>query len=692
MLVEKTSPPPAEVGGYDLGSSGLSFRGKTGILNPLSPDDTEFVPTIMGEAKRSNSYNVDTMTRAYNLIYGEQPSQLPITHRYAKFTPSTLAQIRTLFESDLTIVDFPLHREVIQMEDYYLPDGGAGSSGGPGQTGNNGVSYQGIGEHDPLPGIVPEYYTVLEYDQEIPAVPHTVLDELVLAPYVSLLTYVAFRISGEEHEGLPEIGTPSVNAGGPDYEDCEDTCPEDFLCCLFEEGISCAESIPTFCVMATWDCNPWQYIGNGVWPECLLINGSEENDDDPPLPSGCTCLSWPNRNPAGCVRVEDTHLPVNSFTEGQNRHMQGVDGVKITWYNGWFSFATTWTDENGCWRIDREEHGKAYMWVTFQNDQLGVRSTLGNTVNIFLFFFPHRDFVGEIGGGTYYNIEVNYLMWAVPGSRAQRRWGASNVMNGLQEYRQRASADNMTLPPNILDVLINHGEGSSAPMLDHLYGADILDIIDAGFDEINFGNIIGDAFELSFENAAWDVLISVDEGNSDDLYETIFHEFAHASHFAQVGSNFWSELIVFEILAGGWGTENSLGAPLIALCESWAEHIGESYTHDRYGAANSGGGPTDTWQTELEETRNNTPNHVPIGLYHDLIDDVPDVNPACEDNDGTSCGPIVDNVSGFSNGEMFSLLTPFIDNVDLFRLSVENNLLPGSGNTLADLDALFDSY
>jgi hypothetical protein len=71
------------------------------------------------------------------------------------------------------------------------------------------------------------------------------------------------------------------------------------------------------------------------------------------------------------------------------------------------------------------------------------------------------------------------------------------------------------------------------------------------------------------------------------------------------------------------------------------------YTDRAYGATNSWGFP-DTWQIILEELRNDSPNHVPIGLHFDLFNNMPDVNNACDREDGV-CGPMVDHVAGFAS-------------------------------------------
>jgi hypothetical protein len=70
---------------------------------------------------------------------------------------------------------------------------------------------------------------------------------------------------------------------------------------------------------------------------------------------------------------------------------------------------------------------------------------------------------------------------------------------------------------------------------------------------------------------------------------------------------------------------------------------------------------------------------------------MPDVNNAC-DRDGGGCGPIVDNVAGFTNGQLFSVLDENTTDPGIYQNRILNDLLPGSGVMAADVNALFNSY
>jgi len=70
---------------------------------------------------------------------------------------------------------------------------------------------------------------------------------------------------------------------------------------------------------------------------------------------------------------------------------------------------------------------------------------------------------------------------------------------------------------------------------------------------------------------------------------------------------------------------------------------------------------------------------------------MPDVNNACG-RDGGGCGPIVDNVAGFTNGQLFSVLDENTTDPGIYQNRILNDLLPGSGVMAADVNALFNSY
>ncbi len=167
----------------------------------------------------------------------------------------------------------------------------------------------------------------------------------------------------------------------------------------------------------------------------------------------------------------------------------------------------------------------------------------------------------------------------------------------------------------------------------------------------------------------------------------------------------------------------SSDAGRIAICESWASHLEHVYTDRAYGIQVSNAF-LGTFVDRLDAWRNHRLNHVPIGLHLDLLDNVePGIS---NDRFGGGGGAVIDNVTGLTNGQLFSVLyrrrsslgptmtscrhilvrrvcalrpnlsVPSIDaatdDPQVYRQRIINDLLPGSGIAVGDVDALFNSY
>ena len=165
----------------------------------------------------------------------------------------------------------------------------------------------------------------------------------------------------------------------------------------------------------------------------------------------------------------------------------------------------------------------------------------------------------------------------------------------------------------------------------------------------------------------------------------------------------------------------STDAGRLAICESGASHLEHVYTDREFGGNFSG--PI-SWVDRLDGWRNHRLNHVPIGLHLDLLDNAEPV--ISDDRFGGGSGAVIDNVIGLTNGQLFSVLyrrrsslgptmtscrhilvrrvcalrpnlsVPSIDaatdDPQVYRQRIINDLLPGSGIAVGDVDALFNSY
>ncbi len=130
----------------------------------------------------------------------------------------------------------------------------------------------------------------------------------------------------------------------------------------------------------------------------------------------------------------------------------------------------------------------------------------------------------------------------------------------------------------------------------------------------------------------------------------------------------------------------------IALCESWAEHIGRSFAHKTYGANNSIPNYS-SYIAYLEYQRNEETNHIPTGFYHDLIDGI-NINEIAYDGywADKASGTIIDNIQGLTNAQLFSLLNSNITSPLDFKNALINSGYLTGANTPQKVNYLFSSY
>lgn len=614
----------------------------------ISPRSDEPTPIILGNP-RVNPYTVQKMTEAWNNLNGTNLPTLPPTHRYVKFMPATLEQFEKLNQTELALFDYPLEYEIIQMGDYYddpaVPEGG-----------------------------IPPLYTVIEADAPFPTnIPHEIKAELLLAPSDSYLVKEAFRLTGNNYE-VSYVGSGSANNGRPDPDpECKPGCPN-YPCCL-EPDIFC-DDVP--CVT---DPNQGCHPGSANWPECLGGGGgsSEFTQND------CGCMVFTDiRKPGGCIKVEDSELS----TPNTPSTFEGVRRVRVTMRDNWFSTSVTFTDDNGCWKINRRFSGKAWMSVKFESERGRFRGAVQNFANVWEWATTIKDNAGAIAGPIFNNIAINYHLWTAQGSQAQRFWGAATVNNALHEFHDFAVTDGIASPPLNLSIWLSRTRTVGFALMKNFLGSipSTNAIIDGFVGSAFFQSLVdilgaglpSPLATILVETIAPDVMIGTNFQESDQLKRLAYHEIAHTSHFMQVGGDYWLGVIEAEVNANGWGDENSDDAGRIAICESWAEHIGSAYAHRSYFTNTSIG---ETFEARTERRVNAKPNHVPWGLHHDLLDGV--VDPPTR---------VVDHVSGFTNAQLFNTLNNTVINPEQYRSRLIQLHLGSTSNTEQQVNDLFNSY
>ena len=395
----------------------------------------------------------------------------------------------------------------------------------------------------------------------------------------------------------------------------------------------------------------------------------------------CDCLVYSDiRRPGGCIQVWDT----------ENEQFEEVRRVKVVFKDNFFDIHSTYTDDNGCFKINHRYFGKANMWVHFASEsRVQVRGARSGVTIVYEWLLTLRHHAESLSGPIYNNIQVRYLMWENHGSGAHMYWGACTVGNALHEFYDYSNVEGINSPPSHLDILIGQRSSIGYALLSGqgaVTTAIELGLIGAGYFTFPILPIIGAIAIGAIDLILPDIFVGIDFRNSDQLKQIAYHEIAHSSHYTQVGPGFWENLVWAEIWANGHGNSSSTNASLIALCESWAEHIGIDFAGQSYPVNNSD--PIwASWITRSERVKNESLNHIPIGLYHDLIDDNVDVSNSCDYNG--NCGPINDHASGFSNQQLFDFLTADIESPAAFI----NEILIGLPSVQqSQINNLFSSY
>lgn len=262
-----------------------------------------------------------------------------------------------------------------------------------------------------------------------------------------------------------------------------------------------------------------------------------------------------------------------------------------------------------------------------------------------------------------------------------RYWMAATANNALYEFDDYAALDGILPPPHNLPMLnTSRRTAFSAPMFDKLGNTATWQLMPDWAQWL--APTLFPAITFSVIDNAPDVFYGYEDMNSyesDQVKNIWYHEYAHASHMNLAGGNYWQDLAQAEIDAGGWGTWDGPDADIISITESWADFIANTYSHRTYDG-NTSLGAGNTWENEIEETRNLRFNFIPAGLHHDLVDNL--VDPLWRVND---------NVEGFSIQQLYSTLDGNTRSIPIYRQKV-NTFLPLTGDTQQEFNNLFDSY
>ncbi len=245
----------------------------------------------------------------------------------------------------------------------------------------------------------------------------------------------------------------------------------------------------------------------------------------------------------------------------------GISGVRVS-CNSFVKFDHAFTDRDGYYKMEKTFSTDPRYRIVFKNEK-------GFAIGFNLVLVPAS--VSTLGESTPEGIDMT-----VTKDSDGKLFRRSVVNNAAYDYFTRCGSDDMDIPspPSDLRIwLLNSMDASSAVMLHHgtlLKGNMIADFLG------EFASIITCFLP--------DITIGT-KGLSDysTIYSSTCHELSHASHFAQVGYEYWNKYIFYivdsYIRTGGmtYGEGEGDKAGYCEIGEMWAYYMESKMYKERYG-------------------------------------------------------------------------------------------------------------
>jgi len=347
-----------------------------------------------------------------------------------------------------------------------------------------------------------------------------------------------------------------------------------------------------------------------------------------------------------------------------------LGGVKVIVKDA-YKTAVAFTDQDGNFSIEDEEINSDTVQVLleFSNDYYEIRTL--NIAFLQAIVFPNKYSLGykKTCGLTNMQIEIG------PEAKNAALQHSAAMLLSLNQFKKFAVDNQLRFPTkrmviwNAIDAVIS--DSYSTPMLNNINISSSTSI-DGLLSQL-FGipsaltpllrDIIGDKLPdvyAPYYNANFD---HVPRG----FIETMFHEFAHASHYAQAGDAFWQDYIAYIFANGGYGDVTKPGSGMIQLSEAWAEDLSNHCAFQIYGDS-----------VYIRYSERPPTSFIPYGVYYDVSDNVPD----------NVRNRTIDQVSGYTFPQMYELLQPNIRTQQQFRDALKLKLPAQS----VAIDSLFAGY
>lgn len=166
-------------------------------------------------------------------------------------------------------------------------------------------------------------------------------------------------------------------------------------------------------------------------------------------------------------------------------------------------------------------------------------------------------------------------------------WRLANINNSTYEYYDICVQNKILTPPNNLKIWMTNlmGKGA-APMLTrvwHPIGANSNSAWSNVFTNIFYGLPATIINNTIIKLVGPDVVIGCkDRDSSASIYKLVCHELSHSSHFAQVGSEYWSKYISYIMTYGPYGDISKNNSGICGVGEMWGYAMGNLLSNEKY--------------------------------------------------------------------------------------------------------------
>lgn len=263
------------------------------------------------------------------------------------------------------------------------------------------------------------------------------------------------------------------------------------------------------------------------------------------------------QSPAGRITISDPDY---------SEEPQGVKGVMV-FCNSFVKFARAYTDENGYYQMRTSFSGKPRYRLVFKNKK-------GFCIGFNLLLIPAS--VSAIGKAENSGVNLH-----ITSDSEKKLFARSVVNNAAYDYYESCASEDrsISLPPSNLRIWLLGGlSSSSTPMLHH--GA----FVESGIVKEFLGEYVG-----LLEMFLPDITIGIKNIESySSLYLQAIHELAHASHFMQVGREYWDtyiNYILYSFVNSGfekYGSGTEMNHGYCEVGEMWAYYMQSSFCRTRY--------------------------------------------------------------------------------------------------------------